>query len=66
MPRMSTQRNKEMSLFLNKQNRICYNDLCRRCTKACKQIYRDIVIQCSRYHSKRAVDMQPGIEKEDT
>ena len=37
MPRMSKKRRLEWSFFLNHRNRITYNDLCRGCTRDCKQ-----------------------------
>ena len=56
MPRMSKKNKKEWSLFLNDRGRRSYNALCRRCVHPCKQSFRTIVIECPRYHSKRAVD----------
>ena len=53
MPRMSNKRRFEWSFFLNHRNRITYNDLCRGCTRDCKQSFRAIIILCPRYYSKR-------------
>ena len=39
MPRMSKKRKLEWSFFLNHRNRITYNDLCRGCTRECKQSF---------------------------
>ena len=44
MPRMSNKRRFEWSFFLNHRNRITYNDLCRGCTRDCKQSFRAIII----------------------
>jgi len=54
IPRMSKSKKSEWSLFLNEQNRICYNELCRRCVNNCKQSFRAVVISCN-YVSKRSV-----------
>lgn len=43
----------EWSFFLNHRNRITYNDLCRGCTRDCKQSFRAVIILCPRYYSKR-------------
>ena len=54
MPRMSKKRKQEMSLYLSETGRIRHNDLCLKCTNACKLSFRAIVLECRRYHSKRA------------
>ena len=54
IPRMTKSKKSEWSLFLNERNRICYNELCRRCVKSCKQSFRAMVISCN-YVSKRSV-----------
>ena len=53
MPRMSKKRRLEWSFFLNHRNRITYNNLCRSCTRGCKQSFRAIIVLCPRYFSKR-------------
>ena len=53
LPRMSRKRREEWSFFLNHRNRITYNDLCRGCTRDCKQSFRAAVVLCPRYYSKR-------------
>ena len=53
LPRMSKKRRLEWSFFLNHRNRITYNDLCRGCTRDCKQSFRAVIILCPRYYSKR-------------
>lgn len=60
MPRMSKKRKKELAFFLNDRGRMAYNELCRKCQRACKQSFRAAVIDCPRYLSKRAK------KKEDT
>ena len=47
MPRMSKKRRLEWSFFLNHRNRITYNDLCRGCTRDCKQSFRAVIILIS-------------------
>ena len=54
IPRMTKSKKSEWSLFLNERNRICYNELCRRCVNNCKQSFRAVVISCN-YVSKRSV-----------
>jgi len=41
---MSKKRRLEWSFFLNHRNRITYNDLCRGCTRDCKQSFRAVII----------------------
>ena len=53
LPRMSRKRREEWSFFLNHRNRITYNDLCRGCTRDCKQSFRAVVVLCPHYQSKR-------------
>lgn len=53
MPRMSKKRKLELSFFLNDRGRMAYNDMCRKCQHKCKQSFRAVVIDCSRYLSKR-------------
>jgi len=54
IPRMTKSKKSEWSLFLNERNRICYNELCRRCVNNCKQSFRAVVISCN-YVSKRSM-----------
>ena len=58
MPRMTKKREQELALFLNEHGRVEYNSLCRRCVHTCKQAYRVLVIECDRYLSKRAKEVQ--------
>ena len=58
MPHMSKKRKQERSLFLNERGRVKYNSLCRRCVHNCKQAYKVLVIECDRYLSKRAKEVQ--------
>ena len=58
MPRMSKKRKQELSLFLNERGRVEYNSLCRRCIHTCKQAYTVMVVECGRYLSKRAKEVQ--------
>ena len=58
MPRVSNKRKQELSLFLNERGRVEYNSLCRRCVHSCKQAYKVMVVECGRYLSKRAKEVQ--------
>lgn len=58
MPRMTQKRKQELALFLNERGRVEYNSLCRQCVHSCKQAYRVLVIECSRYLSKRSKEVQ--------
>jgi len=53
MPRMSKKRKLEWAFFINHNNRITYNDLCRKCVHGCKQSFRALVVECPCYQSKR-------------
>lgn len=54
MSKMSKKRKQEMSLFLSETGRIRYNSRCLKCKNDCKQSFRATVVECRRYHSKRA------------
>lgn len=54
MPRMSRKRREEWDFFLNRRNRITYNDLCRNCRHDCKQSFRAQIVVCRKYRSKRS------------
>lgn len=56
MPRMSQKQKEEWSFFLNDRGRMAYNELCRQCSRACKQSHPAAVLQCRKYRSKRAVN----------
>ena len=58
MPRMAKKRKQELNLFLNDLGRVNYNVLCRRCVRSCKQSFRAVVVECSRYLSKRVVEVK--------
>ena len=58
MPRMTKKRKQEIPLFLNARDRVEYNSLCRRCVHTCKQAYKVMVVECGRYLSKRAKEVQ--------
>lgn len=56
MPRLSKKAKQEWDFFISsKTGRRTYNDLCRKCRNSCKQSFRAIVVDCSRYSSKRSV-----------
>lgn len=58
MPRMAKKRKQELNFFLNDMGRVNYNVLCRRCVRSCKQSFRAVVVECNRYLSKRAMEVQ--------
>lgn len=63
MPRMSKKRKQEMSLFIAETGRIRYNGLCLKCRNDCKQSFRATVLECRRYHSKRAKEGEDAHER---
>lgn len=58
MPGMTKKRKQKQNFFLNDLGRVNHNVLCRRCVRSCKQSFRAIVVECSRYLSKRAVEVK--------
>ena len=58
MPRMTQKGKQELTLFLNERGRVEYNSLWRRCVHNCKQAYKVMVVECGRYLSKRAKEVQ--------
>ena len=63
MPRMSKKKKMEMSLFLSETGRIRHNDLCLKCRNDCKHSFRAIILECRRYHSKRAKEGDDAHER---
>ena len=54
MPRLSKRAKLEWDFFIKPSTgRRTYNDLCRRCTRNCKQSFRAEVVDCPGYESKR-------------
>lgn len=72
IPRMTKSKKTEWRLFLNERNRICYNELCRRCGNNCKQSFRVVVISCNytaspaRVAPRRVPKMAPFIQSGTT
>lgn len=57
MPRLSKKAKQEWAFFLHPITyRRTYNEICRSCTRDCKQSFRAKIIECCRYESKRAVN----------
>lgn len=57
MPRLSKKAKQEWAFFLHPiTHRRTYNEICRSCTRDCKQSFRAKIIECRRYESKRAVN----------
>ena len=49
MARMTKSQKHELSLFLNEQGRIQYNEICQQCSRECKQSIRAFLFACGRY-----------------
>lgn len=45
---------REWAFFLGENGRRQYNRICRRCVHDCKQSFRAVLIECSRYIGKEA------------
>ena len=58
MPRMAKKCKQELNFFLNDMGRVNHNILCRRCVRSCEQSFRAVVVECSRYLSKRAMEVK--------
>ena len=62
MPRLSKKAKREWDLFLDPgTGRRSYNELCRRCTRSCKQSFRAIVVACPHWgtnHTSKIDDFQ--------
>ena len=55
MPKLSKRERQLLAFFLDPiTGKRRYNDLCRRCIRACKQSFRAIVVTCPRYISRHA------------
>lgn len=53
MPRLSKKAKEEWSLFIHPETgRRTYNELCRKCTRPCKQSYRALIIECPKFYGK--------------
>lgn len=58
MPRLSKKMKMLWAFFIDPvTGRRSYNDTCRKCAKPCKQSYRTILVDCSRYTSKSHLKM---------
>lgn len=58
MPRLSKKAKREWDFFISsKTGRRTYNNLCRKCSNACKQSFRAVVVSCPKYQSKRSAKM---------
>lgn len=57
MPRLSKKSKQEWAFFIHpKTHRRTYNEICRSCTRDCKQSFRAKLIESYRYESRRAVN----------
>ena len=55
MPKLSKRERQLLAFFLDPiTGKRRYNDLCRRCIRACKQSWRAVVVVCPRYISRHA------------
>lgn len=53
MARMTKSQKHELSLFLNEQGRIQYNEICQQCSLGCKQSFRAFLLSCGRYKERK-------------
>ena len=53
MARMTKSQKHELSLFLNEQGHIQYNEICQRCSLECKQSFRAVLHACGRYKERK-------------
>ncbi len=53
MPKMSSQRKRELAFFLAESGRVAYNKLCLCCKHECKQSYRAVVVICRKFEKRR-------------
>lgn len=61
MPRLSKKARREWNFFISpKTGRRTYNDLCRKCSNACKQSFKAVIVFCPKYQSKRSVKNAPN------
>lgn len=57
MARLSKKFKEEWQFFLNKYNRLTYNENCKQCANDCKQSFRALLILCPKFR-KRSEDNQ--------
>ena len=56
MPRLSKKARREWNFFISpKTGRRTYNDRCCKCSNACKQSFKAVIVSCPKYRSKRSV-----------
>lgn len=53
MARMTKSQKHELSLFLDEQGRIQYNEICQQCSRECKQSFRAFLFACGRYKERK-------------
>lgn len=64
MPRLSKKAKREWNFFISpKTGRRTYNDLWRKCSNACKQSFKAVIVFCPKYQSKRSVKNAPNSDK---
>lgn len=64
MPRLSKKARREWNFFISpKTGRRTYNDRCRKCSNACKQSFKAVIVSCPKYRSKRSVKKAPNSDK---
>lgn len=64
MPRLSKKARWEWNFFISpKTGRRTYNDRCRKCSNACKQSFKAVIVPCPKYRSKRSVKKAPNSDK---
>ena len=61
MPKLSKRDRQLLAFFLDPiTGKRRYNDLCRRCIRACKQSWRAVLVVCPRYISRHAKAVKRG------
>lgn len=53
MTRMTRSQKHELSLFLNEQGHIQYNEKCQQCSRECKQSFLAVLLFCGRFEKNK-------------
>lgn len=54
MARLSKKLKEQWQFFLNKFNRMTFNENCKQCENDCKQSFRALIIQCPKFIKRRS------------
>jgi len=52
MARLSKKFKEEWQFFLNKYNRLTYNENCKQCENDCKQSFRALLVKCPKFRKR--------------